>query len=185
MSDTIANKRKIESDSEDEDVQLFLKSENEILKKIKTDTPKTPAQSTKKLDSTNSAKTKDISTPKSIQTKLPFKSIQPNVANKVTNCAPTKIEVDKSETHDTIVNRPDGEWFIEDYLLDREWKSLLKEEFEKKYFIEINKIIKEGYKKNILRPPKELVFNALNSTPLKQVCKILRIKRILNVDLSD
>ena len=30
---------------------------------------------------------------------------------------------------------------------------------------------------------KELVFNALNSTPLKQVCKILRIKRILNVDL--
>ena len=163
---------------------FFLKSESETLKKIKSnenepttkiETPKTPAQSVKKSTETiGSAKSKDTGTPKSsIQTKLPFKSIQPTAATKTSNSNsdPTKIEavVDKSETHDTVVNRPDGEWFIEDYLLDREWKSLLKEEFEKEYFIEINKIIKEGYKKNILRPPKELVFNALNSTPLKQV----------------
>ena len=34
---------------------------------------------------------------------------------------------------------------------------------------EINNNIKEGYKKGINRPPKELVFNALNSTKLDKV----------------
>ncbi len=60
-------------------------------------------------------------------------------------------------------------WNIEDFLFDKEWKNLLKEEFSKKYFIEINNNIKEGYKKGINRPPKELVFNALNSTKLDKV----------------
>ena len=69
-----------------------------------------------------------------------------------------------------ITVRPDGEWEIQDYLLDSTWKSLLEAEFEKKYFIEINKFIKNGYQKNINRPPKELVFNAFNSTKISQVC---------------
>ena len=73
------------------------------------------------------------------------------------------------------------DWLIEDFLYDPQWKQLLKDEFEKKYFLEINQKIKDGYKKDINRPPKELVFNALNSTKLDQVgvdlknkfCKLL------------
>jgi len=65
--------------------------------------------------------------------------------------------------------RQTDDWLIEDFLYDPQWKQLLKDEFEKKYFVEINQKIKDGYKKDINRPPKELVFNALNSTKLDQI----------------
>lgn len=77
-----------------------------------------------------------------------------------------------SETKSTPVKpvvRENGEWFIEDYLTDEQWKKWLADEFEKPYFKEINAFIKEGYKKNMVRPPKELVFNALNSTRLDKI----------------
>ena len=118
-----------------------------------------------------------MGTPKSVQTKLPFKSIQPTTTPKSVEkikadspdivCA--KAESLKAEAKEAV-QREDGEWLIEDYLLDPEWRLLLEEEFGKKYFIGINKIIKEGYKQNNLRPPKELVFNAFNSTNLNKVC---------------
>ena len=79
----------------------------------------------------------------------------------------------EQNTLDDIVTRPDGEWMIEDYLRESEWKNALKEEFNKKYFMDINKVIKEGYQKNIVRPPKELVFNAFNS------CKLSNIKCVI------
>ena len=83
-----------------------------------------------------------------------------------------KNEIEQN-TLDDIVTRPDGEWMIEDYLREREWKNALKDEFNKKYFMDINKVIKEGYQKNIVRPPKELVFNAFNS------CKLSKIKCVI------
>lgn len=65
--------------------------------------------------------------------------------------------------------RANGEWFIEDYLVDEQWRRLLADEFEKPYFKEINAFIKPGYEKGIVRPPKELVFNALNSTKINNI----------------
>lgn len=65
----------------------------------------------------------------------------------------------------------DGKWELKDFLFDKEWKSLLAEEFEKDYFKKIQDTVKPGYKKDIVRPPKELVFNALNSTQIKDVRK--------------
>lgn len=63
---------------------------------------------------------------------------------------------------------------IEEYLTDPEWKDLLKDEFEKDYFKKINSILDDGYKKNIVRPSKDLVFRALNLTKISQVkCVIL------------
>ena len=63
---------------------------------------------------------------------------------------------------------------IEDYLIDKEWENLLKEEFEKEYFKKINVVLSLGYEKNIIRPPKDFVFNALNSTKLDDIkCVIL------------
>ena len=67
-----------------------------------------------------------------------------------------------------------NDFHIESYLHSDEWRELLKEEFEKDYFKKINAILKDGYKKNLVRPPKELVFNALNSTSLSEIkCVIL------------
>lgn len=63
----------------------------------------------------------------------------------------------------------DGNWEIKDFLFDKEWKSLLADEFEKDYFKKIHDTIRPGYKKDIVRPPKELVFNALNSTKIKDI----------------
>jgi len=60
-------------------------------------------------------------------------------------------------------------WLIQDYLYDKEWKTLLEDEFNKEYFKLINEAIRPGYDKDIVRPPKELVFNALNSTKLKDI----------------
>ena len=194
MSATTLNKRKIEEDSDDEDVQLFLKLESENNKKLKSTeekmdetTPKTPKQPSKDKEvikaastpSNNNVTAKNVSTPKSfqsIQTKLPFKSLQPANLDKTPqspHAMPSKEKEDTNrDSQHQLIIRSDGEWFIEDFLLDKEWRSLLEDEFEKKYFIEINNVIRAGYNKNILRPPKELVFNALNSTPLKKVTKI-------------
>ena len=163
MSATTANKRKIEENSDDEDMQLFLKAESEIIKKLKSTEEKVET----KTPQTSKEVKSSVSTPKSsIQTKLPFKTLQPSSASKT----PTTSKSDtKFETHHEIVKRADGEWFIEDFLLDKQWRTLLQEEFKKKYFIDINNVIREGFKKNILRPPKELVFNAMNSTRLDNV----------------
>ncbi len=67
------------------------------------------------------------------------------------------------------VPKDNENWSIQDFLFDKEWKTLLQDEFEKEYFISINEAIKPGYKKDIVRPPKELVFNALNSTKIKDI----------------
>ena len=61
------------------------------------------------------------------------------------------------------------EWSIRSYLHDDEWKTLLDAEFNKPYFATVDKVVAQGYKKNNVRPPKELVFNAFNSTSLKKV----------------
>jgi len=67
-----------------------------------------------------------------------------------------------------------SDFHIESYLYSEEWKETLKEEFQKDYFKKINAILKDGYKKNHVRPPKELVFNAFNSTSLDEIkCVIL------------
>ena len=83
--------------------------------------------------------------------------------------APDEIKKKQQEVAAEIAKRPNGEWFIQDYMYNEQWKKLLKEEFEKPYFAEINKFLHTGYDKGIFRPPKELVFNAFNSTRLDDV----------------
>jgi hypothetical protein len=111
-------------------------------------------------DSTKSIASTVIKSPM-VQTKISFfkgKDSPKPAGNQQTKAVPNPVPV-----------RPNGEWFIQDYLYDEQWRKLLKDEFEKDYFQKINNHIKDGYKKNINRPPKELVFNALNSTSLKDV----------------
>ena len=59
---------------------------------------------------------------------------------------------------------------LKDYLTDAKWKKVLEEEFTKPYFVEIENKLAQEYKagKEVF-PPKELIFNAFNLTPLDKV----------------
>jgi len=185
MADVLATnpsaKRKPDEDSEDE---LYFKFEQE--KKLKNEeclgsSAKKEAKNNddkenikgkkentkievKNENSTNTA-SPNQKTKSAVQTKLSFKPVQ-------TESPKPKVD---TQTKQEIAQKPnDGEWEIQEFLHDEKWKRLLSEEFSKKYFIEINRIIREGYKKNIVRPPKELVFNALNSTSIDNIkCVII------------
>ena len=64
---------------------------------------------------------------------------------------------------------------VQDYLIDSTWKRLLQTEFQKQYFQEINQFLEKEYQKGIVRPPKELIFNAFNSTKIDDVCSNIYI----------
>jgi hypothetical protein len=68
-----------------------------------------------------------------------------------------------------LAPEPSNVFRVESYINNPEWKQLLQTEFQKKYFTEINTFLDREYKKGIVRPPKDLVFNALNSTPIENV----------------
>lgn len=57
-----------------------------------------------------------------------------------------------------------------DCLTDSEWKNALKEEMEKAYFVDIQRHLDgEEMKAKEVFPPRSLIFNALNLTPLSNV----------------
>lgn len=58
---------------------------------------------------------------------------------------------------------------LQDYLLNKEWSSVLDDEFKKPYFCEINKKLNEEYSNKVIFPKKEDIFRALNITSLSEV----------------
>lgn len=58
---------------------------------------------------------------------------------------------------------------IEDYLTCDRWRTLLKTEFKKPYFKEINRFLQLEYSTKTIYPPKELIFNAFNLTKFRKV----------------
>ena len=156
-------KRKYCDDDENSTPVSKLKKVKAVNKNTKESTPKaaTPknaAKSTNAATPKNAIKsTKACTGESSKKTEAPLTSIQNNNALKQTKISFFKVPKD------------DGNWNIEDFLYENEWKELLRDEFEKDYFKEINESIKPGYKIDNVRPPKELVFNALNSTKLKDI----------------
>ena len=69
---------------------------------------------------------------------------------------------------------------MQNYIFDNEWKEILKEEFQKKYFLELNQELNEGFKKDLVKPPKEMIFNALNLTKLDNVMRQIKLTSFLN-----
>ena len=134
---------------------------------VKTELDKLKSQ-TDKITSSPSA---NKGTPnKMIQGKLNFfkkAESSPSTPKPAANNTPASNIIDTPRP----IIRNDGEWEIQDFMYCEEWRRLLKDEFGKKYFSDINNFIREGYKKGINRPPKELVFNAFNSTRLSDVIK--------------
>jgi len=53
--------------------------------------------------------------------------------------------------------------------IESSWKKVLKEEFEKDYFTELSKNVREAYLKRIVYPPPKLVFNAFEHCPFDDV----------------
>ena len=49
-------------------------------------------------------------------------------------------------------------------MLKNKWKTVLKDEFNKPYMINLLKKLEQEYIKNQVYPPKEQIFNALNYT---------------------
>lgn len=55
------------------------------------------------------------------------------------------------------------------YLKDPSWREVLKDEFHAEYFLELEKELSAAYKEDIVYPPKEDIFQALNLTPFGKV----------------
>ena len=53
--------------------------------------------------------------------------------------------------------------------IENSWKSLLREEFKKKYFNEISQFVRTEYKIKTIFPEPKNIFNAFNSTPVSNV----------------
>ncbi len=53
--------------------------------------------------------------------------------------------------------------------LEQSWKELLKDEFDKPYFQELAKFVKDEYKNGTVYPPPRFIFNALDSVPVDRV----------------
>lgn len=54
-------------------------------------------------------------------------------------------------------------------LTSSSWREVLGDEFEKEYFLALQKRVEKEYKERVVFPPKELLFNAFNLTPFEEV----------------
>lgn len=54
-------------------------------------------------------------------------------------------------------------------LLNKDWYTLLQEEFRKDYFINLETFLVDAYKNHTIYPDKSHIFNALNLTPYRDV----------------
>lgn len=60
-----------------------------------------------------------------------------------------------------------------DVKIETIWKSKLKDEFEKEYFINLSEFVKHDYKVNSVYPPGSLIFNAFN------LCHFQNVKAVI------
>lgn len=54
-------------------------------------------------------------------------------------------------------------------MISNDWLPVLKDEFNKDYYKDLYKFVKEEYSKTVIYPPADDIFNALHLTPLKDV----------------
>lgn len=58
---------------------------------------------------------------------------------------------------------------LSQYLTDPSWQSVLRDEFKKPYFLELEEILNKAYEEEVVYPPKKEIFTALNLTPFSKV----------------
>jgi uracil-DNA glycosylase len=57
--------------------------------------------------------------------------------------------------------------------LEPSWKAALAEEFTKPYFTDLTNFVRDAYQTNTVYPPARLIFNALDSCPLKDTTVVI------------
>ncbi|KKS32864.1 MAG: Uracil-DNA glycosylase 2 [Candidatus Collierbacteria bacterium GW2011_GWB2_42_12] len=57
--------------------------------------------------------------------------------------------------------------------LEKSWKELLKDEFDKPYFKSLSEFVHDEYKNHTVYPPAKFIFNALDSLPVDKVKVII------------
>ncbi|HAM09003.1 MAG: uracil-DNA glycosylase [Bacteroidetes bacterium GWE2_41_25] len=57
--------------------------------------------------------------------------------------------------------------------IESSWKSVLKDEFEKEYFVKLTGFIREEYRTTTVYPPAGLIFNAFNLCPFSSVKTVI------------
>jgi uracil-DNA glycosylase len=60
-----------------------------------------------------------------------------------------------------------------DVKIESSWKSLLKDEFDKEYFIKLSEFVKDEYKQNTVYPPGSLIFNAFTLCPFEKIKAVI------------
>jgi len=60
-----------------------------------------------------------------------------------------------------------------DVKLEPGWKSRLRPEFEKEYFIRLTDFVRAEYQKTVIYPPGSLIFNAFNVCPFEEVKAVI------------
>ena len=58
-------------------------------------------------------------------------------------------------------------------MIGNDWDIVLKEEYEKEYFKKIKEVVRDEYKKKVIFPPADKVFNAFRETSYKDVKVII------------
>jgi len=60
-----------------------------------------------------------------------------------------------------------------DVKIEPGWKSRLRPEFEKKYFIRLTDFVRDEYRKTVIYPPGSLIFNAFDVCPFEKVKAVI------------
>lgn len=60
-----------------------------------------------------------------------------------------------------------------DVTIESSWKSVLKDEFEKEYFIKLTDFVRDEYSTATIYPPAGLIFNAFNLCPFSNVKTVI------------
>ncbi|KAK7110394.1 uracil-DNA glycosylase-like [Littorina saxatilis] len=95
----------------------------------------------------------------------PAKKLKTNKKEAKSKAAP------KSNSIPKVVAGVGSKFFLSGLLHDSEWSSALELEMQKDYFISLEGLLASGYRPSGSKtfPPEDLIFNAFNLTPLKQV----------------
>lgn len=112
-------------------------------------------------------KARVTSTKKSEVTKTKKAKVTPNEKAKATPAEKANVTPDK-QTEEAKGKSSDLNLF--EYLHDINWISALESEFKKDYFIQLQNLLQKDYKAGVqVFPPKDLIFNAFNLTPISKV----------------
>jgi uracil-DNA glycosylase len=60
-----------------------------------------------------------------------------------------------------------------DVKIEESWKTVLADEFEKKYFADLTNFVRNEYKTHKIYPPAKLIFNAFDQCPFNQLKAVI------------